>query len=1625
MTKAGYVEPRAGAEQLVAMMMADVLGCERVGRHDDFFKIGGHSLPAVRLVARARELFGVDLPVKLLFDAPTAAEFAAQVARGSSISRRPLGRASHGPKAPVSSAQRRLWFLQELETDSTAYHMGESFRIEGPLDLSALTTAVAALAQRHESLRTRFSVADGVPVQSVDEQWSGALELIEAPGEPTRGEEECAAAIADFCRRMHADPFDLGRGPLFRARLLRLGPQDHVLSLAMHHIVCDGWSMTLLLEELGGLYEAALTGRAAAPAPDGVRYRDFAAWQQKELTGPALQELLDYWTAHIEGAPTLLEFATPREDAAGPRSEGEVRFTLSPEVTQALRDLSRACGATMFMSLLAVFEILMSRYSGERDLLVGTLVSGRTHPEVEGVVGFFVNMLALRADLRDDPDFTGLVGRVREVVLDGFAHQDLPFERLVEAANPERTSGMPLVQSAFQYFEDDSARSPLRLSGVRDVHAVNPPGREDPDLPLAMDLHRHGDELRGLFTYDRALLSPAEAQWLVRSFVTLAAEVVADPGRPVSRLPLVGPAHVAEVLALGAGPEVPVTDRSVLDALWRQVGATPDKAAVTDAEGTWTFAELGRAVRGVASEVAAHGPVVAVAGQRSRLMVAALLGVWQAGAAAVPLELGDPSERLRSVLAASGASALLCDATAAGLGSGAGLPVIGIAEAVTAPAMAPASGAQGGGPAPDDLALMLFTSGTTGKPKGISLEHGGLANLLAAHREAGRHADTDRRVAWTASFAFDATIDQFLWLLAGHELHVAGDDTRRDPHALLDFVRDARIDVLDVPPAQLPQLLDIGLLDEQAAHRPDLLLLGGDAIPTPLWQRLRATPGVTAWNLYGPTECTIDALAWPLENSETPLIGRPVANTHVRVLDAAGQLLPPGVAGELYLSGAHVGRGYLDLPDETEARFLPDPFTDRPGARMYRTGDRGSCTADGAVRFLGRLDRQVKVRGHRVELSEVEAAVLAHPGVRQSVVVHHDGALTAYLSPAAGDGQIGELREALAVRLPAAMVPTAFVTLATLPLLPSGKVDVRSLPTADEVSATAFAAPRPGAEELVAQVMAEVLGLDRVGRDDDFFKIGGHSLRAGRVVSRVRRLFGTEVSVRTLFDAPTVAEFAAAVERGTRPERRPLARTAHGPATAVSYAQARLWFMHELDPESTAYHMGESFRLTGALDHAALTAAVAGLAEGHESLRTRFDVADDGPVQIVDERWSGTLEQHEAEAAPGPGQDAAVTDFCRRMLEDPYDLENGPLFRARLLRLGPQDHVLSLGMHHIVCDGWSMTLLLEELAEHYEAAVLGRAHLPQPLPVRYRDFSAWQHSELAGPALAELLAYWTAHIEGAPTHLPALGAQPDGTEPGTRTVEFALSPDVTRDLRALSRTSGATLFMTLLAVFEVLVSRVSGERDLLVGVPVAGRTHPEVEGVVGFFVNMLALRADLRDDPDFTDLVGRVRDVVLGGFAHQDLPFELLVEAVNPERDLGLQPLLQATFQLFEEEIDAGFALRGLKSAPVDISSSAPRFDLSLDMFRAGEGLRGWFHCNGAVFTERQTALLAEAFTRLAAEVAGDAARRLSDLPELLELPELKDSKGSKDSKDLTDPGTPGAAQGVPEQPAAVLMGQS
>ncbi|MFI7045834.1 amino acid adenylation domain-containing protein [Streptosporangium sandarakinum] len=1558
--------PRPGVEEVVADVMADVLGLDRIGRDDDFFALGGHSLPAVKMVSRVKKLFKTAVSVRALFENPTVAEFAALLMSEARPTTVPAVRVADDEIVPMSFSQQQLWFVQELDPANTAYHLGEAFRLSGRLSVDALTEAVDRLVARQEALRTRFTVRDGVPAQVIEDRWQGCVGVTDAG--PVADRDEAARL---FAQEVMGRGFDLVRGPLFRAEVLRFDDVDHVLVLAMHHIVADGWSLELLLEELAGLYRGD-----RLPWPS-LRYRDFAVWQREVFRGEIRERQLAYWLDHVEGAPLVLDALRPKGRTADGGREGAVEFELPAGIAMRLRRLSRESGGTLFMTLLAVFEVLVSRVTGERDLLIGVPSSWRAAPELERVAGFFVNMLALRADLRANPTFTDLLTKVREVVLSGFTHQDLPFEDLVEALNPERALDVPpVVQVAFQVFEAEVAAG----FELGDVKATPVPGIRhglDADLPLAMDLYRDGDGLRGLLTYNRSVLSAEEAEQLATAFRTLIHEVLSDPDRPVGELPLLPGAATAVVLDLSSGRGTVGTESSLVDEFERIVAASPDAVALVDEDGSWTFAELERAVGTVSRAVAGSGDFIAVAGGRSKDIIAALLGVMRSGAAVVPLDLSHPLDWIRGMVESTGAEMLLCDETGARALNALELKRVPLDQKTIAPGEGERRPVR-----PSDLAVVMFTSGSTGTPKGVLLEHGAMTNLLHAHKRAHFGGSGPRRVALSASIAFDAAWDQLLWLIAGHELHIVDEETRRDTERLLRFVREHRIDVLDVPQAQLVQLLDLGLL--RGEHRPSTLIMGGEAVRPPLWRRLAAEPAVEVWNFYGPTECTIDALTWRLHDSAGPLIGKPVDNTSVRILDDAGNLLPIGIAGEIFLAGKHVARGYLNLPSLTADRFVPDPFSTEPGARMYRTGDLGRLTQTGAVEFLGRSDEQVKIRGHRVEPAEIESVLTTHPDVEEAVVsirrsVAGEDELVAHvLLKEHSRPPLAELCSFTASRLPEYMLPR-LIPVDSMPRLVSGKVDTRALPLADIVEPDAFVPPRTSAEQVIAAIMAGVLGLPRVGRFDDFFRIGGHSLNAGKVVSRIRKLFGVAVSIRSLFENPTVARFAAAVSDAVSLTPQPIQRTSGDGAYPMSPAQQRLWLVHQLDPESTAYNMGELFRLRGPLDLAALTAAVEELVDRHEILRSRFAVADSAPVQIVDERWQG---QVEVRPAAGPVT-RAIADFTEYAMSQVYDLATGPLYRVGVLRLSEHDHVLALMMHHIVSDGWSVEVMLNEISDIYRDRLAGSRSRREPLPVQYGDFAVWQLEQLDDEALDRQLAYWVEHVSDASFTLDTLSPHGRTTEQGATTVEFSLSAETTAGLRELSSDVGGTLFMTLLSVFECLISRMSGNRNFLVGVPVAGRTVPEVEGLIGFFVNLLALRADLRDDPSFEDLVARVRDVVLGGFANQDLPFERLVKAVNPERTMDRSPLVQVTFQLFEEPADSTFALPGLEVTALDTSTEDARFDLSLDMFLDGDGMRGWFSCARSVLPAEEADRLAGWFVKLVETVLDDPLRPVSELPSI------------------------------------------
>ncbi|MFF4977920.1 amino acid adenylation domain-containing protein [Streptomyces sp. NPDC001083] len=1482
-------------------------------------------------------------------------------------------------------AQQRLWLLQALEPEGTAYHLTEAFRVSGPLDTKALARAARLLCDRHEALRTRFEQVDGAIVQVVTEPGTEQAH----PGFrhsklPAAQGAERETQVARFHRAVLDEPFDLRTGPLLRLHVGEAGPDEHVIAVSAHHIVCDGWSMSVLLGELSALYRAEVLGvPAGLPEPE-LQYTDYSTWEREWLDEERTEECLRHWRRHLAGAPTVLSLPADRpRRATGFPASGVHEVVIDSAVTERVHALAAATRSTPGVVTLAAFHAFLARITGERDILVGHPVGGRTRAGTESLVGMLVNTLPLRGDVRDDPAFRELVERVRASVLDGQEYAELPFERIVEEINPDRTQGVnPLVQVMFQLLDDGFTPS-LELSGTttRPLHAAQPTTFFD----LALDMSWRGGQLHASFNYSRDLFDPDTVAHLADCFTVLLAAATAHPDTPVPELPLLDDAARHHVLhRLGRGPLVDVpADATVLTALAERIAERPDELAVTDGHRELTYRQLGEAVDALAAELAARGIAagdrVGLLVTRSALLPVGVLGVLRAGAVLVPLDPANPAERLRAMTDEAALRLIVTDSAVRERAARLGPPLLDLHTLRTGP-----GGTIPPAPGPDDVAYVVFTSGSTATPKGVVVRHGALANLYHSHRAshytemAATVPGRRLRVAYTMSVAFDASWDQLLWMVDGHELHVVDDDTARDAVQLLDAVRRRQIDVLEATPSFLEQLVGLGLLAGEHPG-PKLFVLGGEAVRPSLWNTLAATPDVIAVNMYGPTEFTVDALVAPVEGGVGPVIGRPLANCAVVVLDPAGRLLPVGVTGEICLSGPQLADGYLDDPARTAKRFVADPFEVVPGGRMYRTGDLGRLRADGRVEFVGRLDGQVKIRGYRVDLGEVESALLACDGLRDAAVVarpdtHGHVRLVGYVVAATRLDQAA-LRDHLARRLPDYMVPSALVEVDEIPRTVSGKAATAALPELDAAALGAgrYVAPLPGVEERLATIFQEVLDLDRVGRFDDFFQLGGHSLSAVQLISRIRGRFGSDLTLRALFERPTVAGLAGALNTGGERERL-IGALGIGEQAVASAAQQRLWVLQQITPGNTGYNMVEAVGLRGPVDVAALARAVETLAARHDVLRSRYALGERQLLVTVDPQWGQEVTLLDLSGSAPAEVRRRAEEYVQEVGRRSYDLEKGPLFEAAVLTLGPDDHLLVLGVHHIVCDGWSVKVVLSELAAHYRDLTAGRTPaLPAP-ELQYQDYAAWERGPEHAARLAADLSYWQEQLAGAPTELalPCDRERPEVHGGRGATVRFRVSPRDTAALAELARSGRTTLFTTLLAAFQVVLARWTGQRDLLVGVPVAGRTRSELEGLIGLFVNILPIRGILDESLPFDAFLSRVHDTVLSGHAHQTAPFEQIVERLNPARDLGLNPLVQVTCQLFENSGAEALDLPGVcvESVPLDVPSS--RFDLSLDLTRDGEGLSAELCYDADLYRRSTITDLARAFEAFVHEAGRD-----------------------------------------------------
>ncbi|MEU9043685.1 MULTISPECIES: amino acid adenylation domain-containing protein [unclassified Kitasatospora] len=1522
--------PRDEREQALCELFGELLGIDDITIDDDFFALGGHSLLATRLTGRARTDLGIELSIGDLFQAPTVAglveRLAGRTPEAPAPARPALRPAARPDRVPLSFAQRRLWFLAQAEGPSATYNVTLALRLRGPLEVTALEAALGDVVHRHEALRTVFGEQDGTPYQRVLEAPTGGL--LTVTDRPT---DELARHT-----------FDLAADLPIHAYLRPDGAEEHVLVLVVHHIAGDGASLGPLYRDLADAYAARLGGAAPQWEPLPVQYADYALWQH-ELLGAEddpeslLARQLAHWREALAGAPEELPLPLdrPRPPVASHRG-AVVPLEFDTALHTRLSALAAEHGVTLFMVLRAAYATLLHRFGAGPDLTIGTPLAGRLDEATQELVGFFANTLVLRTDLSGRPSFGELLARVRATDLAAHAHQDVPFERLVEELNPTRSTACHPLFQVMLAFAGAAADGPA-LPGVTVAEEPVDFGTATFDLTLRL-VERQGADgaaagLAGVLEYATELFDRETAEQMAAALKLILRQVVADPARSVAELDVLPEGEQADAAA--GHPPLPERVPLVPAAFEAQAADTPAAVALVFGELTLTYAQLNARANGLAHRLIAAGIgpecVVALALPRSAETVVAILAVLKAGGAYLPLDPEYPADRTADTMADARPALVLTDERWPLPEVLDGHRLLDLAEATTGAT----TGAEDApdteeNPAPRasaaDAAYVIHTSGSTGRPKGVVVPHGSIAALLAAHRTGVMAGVARQRVALTASLCFDASWDGLLWLVAGHELHLIGGDVRRDARALVRHVREQGIGVLEVTPSYAEQLIEEGLLAEPA---PALVLLGGEAVGQALWMRLREAPNTAAHNLYGPTECTVDALTHPLDATERPVLGRTVAGTRGHVLDEYLNPVPAGVPGELYLAGAGLARGYLARPGLTAERFVACPF--EPGARMYRTGDLVRRTRDGELEYLGRTDHQVKIRGFRIELGEIERALTAHPQVLQAAVLpDEDGLrLVAYVVT---DGPLdpAELRTTAARTLPGYMLPAAIVPLDALPLNANGKLDRRALPAPDFGALSAGRAARTPQEEILCGVFAEVLGLEAVGIDDDFFDLGGHSLLATKLLSRVRAALGAELGIRDVFEAPSVAGLAVRLDAGSerlalsagreRPERVPL-----------SFAQQRLWLIDRMEGPSALYNAPLALRLAGELDTAALRLALGDLVARHESLRTLIAESDGTPYQRVlpAEEAEVPLEARDCPAAEVP---ATVAALCRRA----FDLRTELPVRAALLRVSAEEHVLVLALHHIASDGWSLGPLVRDLTSGYTARAGGTAPGWAPLPVQYADYALWQR-ELLGEETdpdslaARQLAYWSETLADLPDEatLPLDRPRPPVASHRGDRVALTLGADCHRDLVALSRAHRVTLFMTVQAALAALLTRLGAGTDVPIGSVVAGRSDEALDELVGFFVNTLVLRTDTSGNPSFTELLGRARETALGAYAHQDMPFERLVEELKPTRSLARHPLFQIMLVLQSNE-QAEPATAGLHVEPLAAATGSAKFDLSL-----------------------------------------------------------------------------------------------
>lgn len=1517
--------PRNALETQLAEIWADLLELPQVGVDQDVFALGADSLAATQMRSRLRERFNVDFSFEDIFDCATVGALAARLEttthRDAAL---PAWRqAAAEGDAPLSFQQQRMYVLSRLDPTRYNYNVVEVALLKGEVDIAALQAGLAAICARHEALRSVLVEREGEPAQRVLEAPPRFERIKLAPCPSHRR----AAAVRREALKLAQYPFDLAREPPLKVTLLSFDKSSHALLVNVHHLVTDGWSQRLFWEALAAGYSAARKGSAATLPSPGFQYRDFARWQQSWAQTPVAKEQLDYWRTQLDGVTTLpLRTDRPRPEIWSGHGARHY-FEFSKAFSADIRALSQDQGVTPFMALLAVFQCLLFRHTGHEDVATGSLIANRNQIESERLIGLFANTLILRNDFGGDPTFGEMLRRVRQVTLDAYRNQDLPIEEVLRALQiARRSDGNPLFRIMFilQNASIEAARFPGLSTRRLEI---------DPKVArfdITLELVEAEGRFTGFFEYATDLFDAGTIEGMANQFKILLKAAIANPEQRISRLSLLTEAERRRLPAKGR-PANFTARGNLCERFERQAKKTPNAVAISDGRLSLSYRELARRSQAIARWLTREGvgaeTVVALLADRGPNLLAAMIAVQRAGAAFLNLDPAQPPARLATILGSSCATVLLTGRAQSAMVDTLLEPLVGriqLAEIEDASALESTKPARAARRASASLAYLIYTSGSSGAPKGVMIEQRGLSNHLASLiAELGLTARDV--IAQTAPQSFVISVWQLLAApMVGARVHVCGNSVVQDPMLLAREIEREGITVLEIVPSLLRVILE--RLDEapmlRAFAKLRLLISTGEPLPVELCRAwFVRCPKVPLINAYGASECSDDVSLHRLTRAPDTAttnvpVGAPLPNTQIYVLDPGLEPQPIGVVGELCIGGAGVGRGYVNDPAQSRQRFIPDPFARQQGARLYRTGDLARRRADGTIECLGRADLQVKVRGYRIEVKEIEAALADHTGVHAGIVeprrdANGDVRLIAHIVARAGSQiSASELRDFLKSRLPVHAIPSAFLFLDQVPLNAHGKLDRSALlaPAQQESAGTeAVAVPaRRFTEKVLSDIWIDLLKVESIGVTDNFFDLGGHSLLAGQAMARVARALGVSLPIKTIFEAPTIEELARRVDESvaTKPQM-PLAgvpRLADSGPPTLSIAQDQMLRIEQNLPDLPLFNLPFAFHLEGPIDPRTLAQAIDDIVRRHESLRAAFGWNGDEPVsRIIAPAALGPVLTVETIGDGRPHHNKRRKALELKKIElliaqetyTPVDAARAPLLRARLLRLHAEDHILLLTLHHAIADGWSIGVLFEELSNRY-AALTGHPSVPLPkMPLAFSDVARWQRWWCGTEAARRQAADWTETLRGS---APLFGGEArPGASTGHRPI--SLKRDLVARLTAYARQHNATLFMCLLTGLKALLLARTGRTDISVATAMANRAQPDTEGIVGPFENTVIVRSRITPELSFTQALGRVRQSVLEAHARQELPFNILADHLEQE---GIDPasLLQVYFTL-------------------------------------------------------------------------------------------------------------------------------